>query len=248
MWQEFSPQGLVLLALSDEGKGVVERFAENNPMPYPVGMGCQSGRFFKVRGIPAAFLIDHRGDIIWQGHPGGNGWVEMIPKALEDAAKERIQWDPGNQPELLKKAVQAAVDGKLGKAWSEANKVVKVDESAASDFHNALQDELDARKAYAETIAETGRYYEATLYLNRQIDALGSHPTGKDFKKMASSWAKSKDTKNLLKLDKKRYGIVEKGRFGDRKKAADKLRALAKKAEGTPLADVIAKDIRGATR
>jgi len=75
VWGEYESKGLVVLALSDEGASTVEPFVEANGMTYPTGAGSGSGRGFKVAGIPAGFLIDHTGTILWSGHPGGNEWT-----------------------------------------------------------------------------------------------------------------------------------------------------------------------------
>jgi len=76
-----APQGLVIVSLTNEPKETVEPFAKQMGMTYAVGGGSTSGRDYRVRGIPHAFLIDPSGHLVWRGHP-------MDPRLAADLQKQ----------------------------------------------------------------------------------------------------------------------------------------------------------------
>lgn len=62
---------LVILSVSDEDPETVRRFVEQQGFTYPIGTDTQgrTKRAMGVMGIPAAFLVNPDGEIVWQGHP-----------------------------------------------------------------------------------------------------------------------------------------------------------------------------------
>ncbi len=248
MFEKFEPQGLVMLALSDESEGTITRFMEANPMPYPIGTGDKSARSYGVRGIPAAFLIDHKGEIVWQGHPGGGGWEAMLPKLLGEARDAGPTWDPGERPAALDKAVAAAKEGKLREAIKQAEYAAKEDEAAATAFLADLQACVERRVDRARAMADEGRYFEAVEYLDLQAGAFHGTPHAAAFSDQASAWSRDKEVKALLALDKKRMQANDDARKGKADKAAKSLEKLVKSAEGTALEAAVAADLERAQK
>jgi len=69
--EKFGPQGLVILAITDEDRETVEAFAKGSPMKYAVGLdaGRRTTDAYGIEGIPSSFLIDATGKVVWEGHP-----------------------------------------------------------------------------------------------------------------------------------------------------------------------------------
>lgn len=238
VWEEWKDKGFVILALSDESKSEIERFIETYKPTYPIGSGSRSGDRYGISGYPSAFLIDHEGSVIWEGHPGDETWVSMIPAALEAAADMSDAWDAGERPAALKRAVDAAKAGTLGKAWKEAE-LLKAKSAADADLTAAIegfQKDFLARAAQRtqrkESFAGNGRYWEATLFYERQIKVYEGSPPAEEWKALLAEWRKDKTAKANMDLDKKRLAALEKAMAGEKDKAIKELRGLLEKAEG----------------
>lgn len=67
--REFTPRGLAMVAVSDEDAPTIAPFVLEHNMQYPVVRSARAGRDYRVRSIPAAFLVDSSGTVVWQGHP-----------------------------------------------------------------------------------------------------------------------------------------------------------------------------------
>lgn len=78
-------EGLVILSLTDQAAGAVEKFVDGRGagMSYTVGMGSESGSDYGVSGIPQAFVIDRGGKLVWEGHPADKGFDAAIVAALK---------------------------------------------------------------------------------------------------------------------------------------------------------------------
>ncbi|MCP4094126.1 MAG: hypothetical protein GY747_11820 [Planctomycetes bacterium] len=245
MWGEYESKGLVVLALSDEGGSTVEPYVEKHGLTYPTGAGSGSKRGFKVGGIPAGFLIDHTGIILWSGHPGSNDWVGMLDKALLAAENAKPNWDPGERPELLKKAVKFAKAGELGKAWKESENCRKkaVDSPGSIEAIDLFQTDFltraATRTATLDEFYNSGTYFLATEFLEEQMAVFKGSPPEAEWKAMVKSWSKDKEIKTLLDLDKKRVKAMEMAWGGKADKAQAALLKLRKKAKGTIIFDTI---------
>ena len=83
MYDAYKDKGVVFISLTNEPSQKVEPFVKRMKMPYPVGGGSPTGRVYRVRGIPHAFIIAPSGEVVWEGHPMG-GLQEAIRKQLEE--------------------------------------------------------------------------------------------------------------------------------------------------------------------
>lgn len=246
MFEEFEPQGLVLLALSDESASTITNFMEHTPMPYPVAAGQKSSRVFGVDGIPAAFLLDHEGQIVWQGHPAAGDWVGMLPGLLAAAADAGPSWNPGPRPEELAKAVVLAGAGRIGEALDAADKVRAKDAAAVEAFLADAAACAERRVERARALGGEGRYFEATDYLAKQAAAWKGSEHAARFEDLRSEWVLDKGLKDLMALDKKRCQANEQARGGKADKAAKTLEKLLEDAGGTPLEAAITADLQRA--
>lgn len=241
VWDEYEPKGLVLLALSDEAAGTVEKHIEKMGMTFPIASGAKGKRAYQVSGIPAGFLIDHTGKIIWSGNPGGKAWVALLDDALAKAEQMSDQWDPGERADYLKKAVALAQKGEMGKAWRETDNLLKkfVEEplkrAEVESFRTDFEERAKLRTEFAESFGETGRYHEASLYLQGQMKVFKGAPIATTWAETVKSWNKDPEIKKLIGFDKKRLKAIDMIFAGKADKAKKDLLSLNKKVKGTPL-------------
>lgn len=237
VWDKWSEQGLVILALSDESKSEVEKYVADNHVTYPTGSGSRAADRWWSGGIPHAFLVDHEGVVAWHGHPMDGGWEEMLPAMLQRAADDRDAWDPGERVPELGRAVAAARAGEMGNAWKEAQMLrAKAVEnpsllSAIEGFEKEYLVRAALRTARKDEMLKTGRYYEATLFLEHQMKVFAGAPQAEEWKAATLGWKKDKTAKANMDLDKKRLAALAKGKE-DRDKGLKELRSLREKAAG----------------
>lgn len=249
MWKQYEPEGLVLLALSDESKNVVEPFLENFDLPFPVGAGSPSGTRYRISGYPSSFLIDHEGVVLWQGHPMEPGWVDLLPDALRRADAAAGRWDPGECDPLLEKAASRARAGDLAGAWKESGRLLEKaagnqdHEALVRDFRKGFLAEADERLEMARSMAGEGCYWSASEFVARQSRNYAGTPPESGFKAQARAWKTDRALKQPADLDRRRCRALGYARRGDVEKAVKTLRALLKKAAGTAIEAVIRRDI-----
>ncbi|OGG55879.1 MAG: hypothetical protein A3F84_21340 [Candidatus Handelsmanbacteria bacterium RIFCSPLOWO2_12_FULL_64_10] len=80
----YSKKGLVVLSVTDEDLGTVREFVLDHKMTFPVGIddNARTMTTYGIQSIPAAFLIDTAGNIIWQGHT-----MQLTEQQVEAALK-----------------------------------------------------------------------------------------------------------------------------------------------------------------
>lgn len=68
---KFKDRGLQIVGVTDEANSVIRKFQKEVPMDYPTATdtGGRLNKKMGVSGIPAAFLANKAGVIVWQGHP-----------------------------------------------------------------------------------------------------------------------------------------------------------------------------------
>jgi peroxiredoxin len=68
LYQRFKENGLVVLAISDEGDGKVKPFIEEHKYSYPILLdtGRKVNALFRVQGIPKSFVYDRNGKLVAQ--------------------------------------------------------------------------------------------------------------------------------------------------------------------------------------
>jgi hypothetical protein len=237
-WGEFESKGLVMLALSDESSSLVEEYIETHKIPYPTAAGSRSSNMFRVKGIPASFLLDHTGTIIWSGWPSEQAWMTLAEKALEKAKEAQPSWDPGERPDFLKRAVSFAKDGVLGKAWKETENLRKkfLEEPGKIEAIDLFQKDLLARAATRTAALDDfytrGLYFVASEFLATEMKVFKGSPPEAEWKAMVKSWSKDPEIKKLMDLDKKRIKAMDMAWGGKADKARDALAKLRKKAKG----------------
>jgi thiol-disulfide isomerase/thioredoxin len=80
--EKYGKDGLVLLSLTDQSRGHVEKFVAEKGMKYTVGVKSQTGDDYGVTGIPHAFVVGRDGKLAWHGHPAEDAFEKAIVAAL----------------------------------------------------------------------------------------------------------------------------------------------------------------------
>jgi hypothetical protein len=244
--EEFSDDGLVVLALSNEALKLVEPYADKHDLPFFVGAGSTSQKDYGVEGIPHSYLITPDGNVAWHGHPGGLS-KGTIKKALKGARKSKggflpvqLQTEEGAKPT---RAEKLAADGELAKALADVEatladpKATSDDTAKATATKEALTKHVDGLFTTAETLVKNRDIARAmSLYDTLAKEFMGSErgtraKTRRD--EIAGDTKLMTEVEAAKELDKIKASIREIG-LG---KSRGKLEALVKKYPGTKAAD-----------
>src|SRR4030095_9103997 len=115
MQEKFGPKGLSVLGVTDEGASDTEKWVESKGVHYAYAYdkGGKLARYFGVRGIPHAVLIDAAGPGVWKGHPGSLDDT-TLESALKGALPKPVwEWSgaaKGVKAALSKRAFKSAID------------------------------------------------------------------------------------------------------------------------------------------
>ena len=160
---ELFNKGLVVVGVTDENRDTFQPYVETNGITYAIAQ-AKAAHFYQG-GIPHAFLIDAKGKVVWEGHPGGLQ-KSTIADAMKGARRAGGLGGPLASVDKLMDAEQ------FGKAHAEAKKLLAgtslQDEARATA--EALCAELeksciDAVEAGLAAFAAQN-WYEASLRLN----------------------------------------------------------------------------------
>ena len=241
--KKFSGQGVVVIGLTDEPKGEVERFAREVEIAYPIGTGSQTGGLYGVSGIPHAFIVDPSGKIAWEGHP-------MV--GLDEALQKQIRETPPILVDPKEHAAAMALLDRIEKALEEqkfAEAAAMLAKVRGTDKDPDVRQRVEAAKAVLarvadERLAEAEKYIEAEDYYEASValEALSNLMPGSEQAERA------KQRLAELMADEEIRAAIEKGRREhqaaailaeirkdeEKKDPAELLKALEKLAEQYP--------------
>jgi len=81
--EKYGEQGLLIVGVSNEDADKIRDKMEAVGMEFAVGRSAKDViATYGVRGIPATFLIDRAGELVWSGHPSAVT-DELIESVLE---------------------------------------------------------------------------------------------------------------------------------------------------------------------
>jgi hypothetical protein len=68
--EKLAKQGLAVMMVSTEAKGIVGKYVADNKIPFFTAVADESlDADFGVEGYPSSYLIDENGRVLWAGHP-----------------------------------------------------------------------------------------------------------------------------------------------------------------------------------
>lgn len=245
MYEEFSDDGLVVLAISDEMSKLVTEYVEKNDLPFFVAAGSTSKHEYGVDGIPHTFLIGADGTLVWDGHPAELS-KGTIKKALKGARPSKggflalqLQTEEGAK---LSKAEKLAADGELAAALKDVEatiadpKTSSEDQARATATKAALTKHVDGLFTSAESLVKRRDIARALAVL----DAVAKEFSGGEY------GTRAKTRRDAIASDPKLMAEVEAAKELEKIKVAirdvglgksrSKLEALVKKYPGTKAA------------
>lgn len=160
--KKYADQGLVVIGISGEEQDVVEPFVKKmgGQMDYTVAVDRRSStnrawmQAAGIKGIPAAFIVDQTGKIVFMGNPHPKADGEEMDRILARVMSGRYN------PQLERQAkpmIQAARNQRKVRNWRMANmyydKVIEFDDAvfaaiAIEKFEMLLMDMDDKEEAY----------------------------------------------------------------------------------------------------
>ena len=200
---------------------------KNAKYAYAYDKGDKLKRELGVGGIPAAFLVDPQGTIVWQGHPG-----ELTDKIVEGALDGALP-----KPLFDLPASAAGVRTALGKrnyagALAEA---AKLPEAEGADLKKAIESMVATRVKTMKTALEKGDFLTAQDLSATLKKELAGLPQTAEAETVAATVKADKAAARVIGLQKKIRAIEAQSprKKKDIEKALAELGKLKKDADGT---------------
>ena len=154
--------------MTNEDPKLVEKFISDNKIAYPIVIekSGKSSNALKVTGIPHSFLVDTKGNIVWEGHPGSLPPAE-IEKVLQGAHVPGVKLPAG-----LKSVEKTLEKGDYGKAYETVKGLMagKLDDEstkAGQELLDQIDGEAKELLASANKHVEAKEYFEANANLEK---------------------------------------------------------------------------------
>lgn len=183
--------------MTGEAQGDTEKWIEKHGAKYAYAYdkGNKLSRFFGIKGIPHAVLIDPSGTVVWNGHPGSLS-VDAIQKSLAGALpKPMWEWAPAT------KTVRAALmKREYAKALAEAAKLGEADggPTILTSIEGIVKSRVEGmRSAYAQGDYLTAE--EAASALSKELAGL---PDQDAAAQVLADLKANKDAQPVLKAQK----------------------------------------------
>ena len=185
-----------IVGVTDEAATKIKPFIESKGINYLIAIGRSAG--YQARGIPASWLIDTKGNIVWEGHPAGlkDQQIEELVKAYSPLPSLELGGD-------LKKASAYVKAGRLGDGIKALTKFLKkpTDDSLVADAEKGLKslEEFGAGQlAAVEEAAKKGDYDVVLTSLELVEKSFKGHDVGNKAKARLRALKRDKATKNEM--------------------------------------------------
>jgi hypothetical protein len=238
MYAKFADKGLVVVAVTDEGRSLVDKFVAETGAKHPILIEkSDSASAYRINGFPSTFLIDADGKIAWAGNGAGFpeslltkllGEVRLLPdlpKSLDGVRKSLEKKEFG----VARKALEAKAAG-AGAAAEEkaaAETALKwIDDLAAKRLASAEEDRKagDAWAA-AETLRRLGTEFKGAEAADKAKAALDAILADKGLAhevEAGDAWAKLSERLKSLKPEQAIQGCRQFVKKWEGTKAAKK--------------------------
>ena len=144
-------KGLVVVGVTGGDAAEIEAYVKKNGVNYPIATG--DSRVYGVKGIPAAFLIDPGGTLVWSGHPAEldetllektlvGARAATLAAGLEEVGKAK---DAGSFGAAYAKAKELLAGGRLSEeATAQANELLaECEQKVAAALDGAAKAKTD---------------------------------------------------------------------------------------------------------
>jgi hypothetical protein len=229
---KYRDKGVVILAVTNEGRGLVDKFVKDTSSDHPIVIEeGDSMAEFGGGGFPSSYLIDPDGNIAWAGHPAS------LQEAQIEALLPRVRLAPALPKKLaaaqkqLEKGEYAAakktLDGQLaGSGLDEA------DRKAATDALQWIEDRGTSMLASAESAAASDPHAAAET-LRRAAKSFDGLPAGEKADAALKALLADKEKKREIDAGDAWEKTKARGKTLKPEQAAAMFRAFAKQYEGT---------------
>jgi hypothetical protein len=207
--KKYFEKGLTIAAITRGSRAQIEKFAKEKGINYPVGLDTgEVFQAFGIRGIPHGYIVDPKGKVIWEGHPGNAGAVEAKIEEGLKTARVPPALDLSKSFRSVEKALKAEKYGSAAKYLRKILKKPRTDEDKENaeklrDFITNLGDDLFAE---AEELAGEQGYYEAEKILKE----IKKKFSGLDIAKKAKEKLKEFGKDGKIKKEIKAGQLLEK--------------------------------------
>ena len=174
LWEKYKDKGVVLIAVTNEGRKLVDAFVAKNGPKYPIVVeSSDSADSYEIAGFPSRFVIGPDGKIA--GNSFDEGLVDSLlakqripPKLPEKAVDAAKLLEKGKYADA-RKSLEAFAAGKVSADDAEsANAAVKwIDDAAAASLASAADSETagdiaGAAQGYEDVAADFAGLEAAT--------------------------------------------------------------------------------------
>lgn len=217
--------------MTSEGKGLTEKWIEKHGAHYPYAYdkGGALQRWFGVRGIPHAILVDPLGRVVWRGHPAGLTEADIRPHLAAAAKTPLYAW-----PEEARKAAKYLGKRDFAKALEEARGLEDPQWAAL------VQAQIDLRLAAVKALHGEGDWLGVETQGELFADELEGTPAGAELESMLKALEDDDAAQAVLKAQEKVVKLTS-GKIKPKQvpKLIEELRELAAEHPGT----IVARDV-----
>jgi len=166
--KSFEARGLTLVGVTSEGKQPTEEWVQEHEVSYPYAYDEKGklSRYFGVKGIPHAVLLDPSGTVVWSGHPAG-----LDAATIESALAGAVTTPLWTWPEEATVAKQYLLKRDYAEALASAQQL-------EGPYAEIVQGLITARVTEIRAAIEEGDYLRAAGAAERASRDLDGLPEG----------------------------------------------------------------------
>ena len=197
---KFGAEGLTILGVTKEGKKQTETWIESKGARYAYAYdkGGKLGSELGVRGIPAAFLLDATGRVVWEGHPVR--LTEEVVRPYLEAALPIPLWD---WPKQVSSAKTAFSKHRTGEALEKLTDAAESGDEVIVALKDAVAKIIDGNLAALEELVEAANYLAAEELAASIEDECGRLPAGEKAAAIRKRLDGDKEAQHIIKGQKK---------------------------------------------
>lgn len=241
--EKFDKRGLAVIGVSDETAGKVKPYIEANGIKYIIAL--DKAPEYKSSGIPHAWLVSPKGEIVWEGHPSG-----LKEAQIEEHIKGASMTPQFTLPRELKTAESHLNAGKFADGIKALETHLKKPKSPSTE--TAAREALEQAKSYGdsrlklvENLAKEQDYGSGAEILRELQTNFKGHEVGDKAKGLLGEWKKDA----AIKLELDAASLLEQAEAQIQAKAWKNAAAAlsqitrGKKFEGTKAREIAAKKL-----
>lgn len=180
--------------MTSEGASSTEKWieAKGAKFPYAYDKGGKVKRFFGIRGIPHAVLIDPMGNVVWRGHPSS-----LKASTIQQATGSALALPLYDWPDEAKAARKQLAKGKFAKALEEARKL------SEPTWAEQIEAQVAARAGVVRQLRDEGDWLALETEGEHWSDLLKGLPEAEEIDAMLETLKRDRDAQEILKVQEK---------------------------------------------